>query len=99
MFCQRDNSPRREREWLEELVQEAHEVVEPVVVDPMAGSFHERDLGGFEMARAAVRRWVGGPALLAVDPQGGAADGAPQRVDLAFPPNQRPGGAPPACAT
>jgi hypothetical protein len=66
----------------EEAPDKVEKGVELVVVDPMPGAV-ERDHAGMpEVAQAAVALRVGGPALLAVDEQGGTGDARQELLDL-----------------
>src|SRR6266852_5258956 len=56
--------------------------VEPVVVDPMPGTVERDHTGMPEVAQATVGLRVCGPALLAVDEQGGTGDARPELLDL-----------------
>src|SRR5438132_4208052 len=66
----------------EETPDEIEKGIEPVVVDPMPGAVERDHTGMPEVAQATVGLRVCGPALLAVDEQGGTGDARPQLLDL-----------------
>src|SRR2546428_8826281 len=67
----------------EELAHDAQEVVQPVVVQPVAGALDADDARVAEVRGAAVGRPITRPALLAVEEQGRAPDPTPQGLDVA----------------
>src|SRR5216683_8295171 len=66
----------------EETPDKVEKGVEPVVVDPMPGTVERDHTGMQEIAQATVGLGVCGPALLAVDEQGGTGDARPELLDL-----------------
>src|SRR5581483_11598169 len=66
----------------EEVAHDAEELVEPVVVEPVAGAVDTHHGGVPERRRASVLGRVAGAALLAVEQERGAGDAAPQRLDV-----------------
>src|SRR5439155_25772148 len=69
---------------LQEIAQQLQELLQPVVVHPMAGALDRDDPGVAKMRQPPVLFRIGspGPALLAVEEEGRAADPAPQFLDL-----------------